>query len=124
MSKKKDDKEVIDIYNDLKDKDEEFNTYETTDKDFKLSPLALFYVAVSLVAIIGITLYGNGTGKGAELSWLRYALCGQLFAGIGVIMFRKSRESSSETKNKYSGVMLIVAGVIVVILGILKKVFA
>ncbi len=124
MSKKKDDNDVIDIYEELKEKDEEFNNYETVDQELKLSPLALIYVAISLVAIIGITLYGNGTGKGAELSWLRYALCGQLFAGIGVILFRKSKETSSEAKNKYSGVMLIIAGIIVVILGILKKVLS
>ncbi len=121
MSKNKVNSQDLDIYEDLKSKDEEFNTYETSDEQIKLSPLAIIYIAISLIAVIAVTLYGNGTSTGAELSWLRYVLCGQLFAGVGVIMFKKSRESSNKTKNQSSGVMLIVAGIIVVILGIIKR---
>ena len=91
------------------------------EKEFQLGPKSFAYIGINLIVLIVVTLIGNYAPSKPDLTWIRYALGGELLAGIGLIMTYNSSKTTRTTQNKYTGIFLAIVGVVILIYGIVKR---
>ena len=76
--------------------------------DLKINPIAMGYVIISLLALIVVSFFD-------QLIWYKVIIGGQLLSGVGFIY-----RAYCKKERRVIGIVLVIAGIAVLIFGILK----